>query len=137
MSRNMLFLFPWMFKILVAATYGISYTKILRESTVFKVQESVTKEKGEGEEGMTHILSQAVEDITLKYLFKNKGIFLNNILRCQISQVNLPPKVILWRKSMNALLLSTRTINCFCLSRTTSWLTKYREKSNFPSHQMS
>lgn len=65
------------------------------------MQESVTKEKGEGEEGMTHTLSHAVgdttfkyqvPDITFKYLFKNKDIFLSNILRCLISQVNLPPK---------------------------------------------
>jgi len=40
-----------MFKILPAATYGttcIKYSKILRESTVFKVQEFVTNRKGGG-----------------------------------------------------------------------------------------
>lgn len=90
-----------MFKILVAATYGtscIKYTKILRESTVFKVQEFVTKEKREGVgRNDTHTLMQyeiilQVPDITFKVSLKNKDIFLNNILRYPVSQVNLSPK---------------------------------------------
>lgn len=47
----MLFLLTQMLKIRVAATYGtscIKYTKILRESTVFKVQEFVTEGKRGG-----------------------------------------------------------------------------------------
>lgn len=90
-----------MFKTLVAATYGIScikYTKILRESTVFKVQDLLPRERGRSERDDTHFFMQyaiilQVLDKTFKVIFFFlNDIFLNNILRCPFSQLTLPPK---------------------------------------------
>lgn len=114
------------------ASHALNTLKFLGKAEFLKCRNLLPRKKGRRRKDW-YTLSPAgdttfkyqVPDITLEYLFKNKDVFLSIILRClDFSSKSFGQKVMLWSKSMNVLLLSTRTINCVCLSRTTGWLTK-------------